>query len=327
MTQDHFRRLHDEHGPAVYRMLGRCGLQEPAASDAYQDVWSIAYLHGPPEGDYGQWIQGVARNVALRYRRSAARAAAVFVHDDIDGAAASADPEHAAYAREAARVIDVLDPREREAIVAAAEGCTAAEIAEMATKNGEALSENGAKSRIARARKAVRSRMKDDDDKMVVLPPFDGERLWRRVETAITRLDELHAASGGGPATSGTPSTPPMAVPLAPSSPVLGPGIVPIAKTKLALLFLVTFLLGTGTGAGATYAWCTHRQRWDSPPTAEDRPASPISNPRAERKEEPQAPGVVWTASNVPSAGPRPKRATMPRPASTYYERAHRSGF
>lgn len=120
MTREEFRKLHDEHGPAVYRMLGRCGLREPAASDAYQDVWAIAYLHGLPQGEYEPWILGVARNVAFRYRRSAARAAAVFVHDEIDAAPARSDPEAEVYAREAAREIDVLDPREREAITLAA---------------------------------------------------------------------------------------------------------------------------------------------------------------------------------------------------------------
>jgi DNA-directed RNA polymerase specialized sigma24 family protein len=308
----------------------RCGLRDQAALDAYQDAWAIAYLEGPPEGDYGPWIQGIARKVAFRYRRSAARAAAVFVHDDFDGIAPSSDPETAAYAREVARAVDVLDPREREAIVAAAEGCTAAEIAEIAAEDGESLTENGAKSRVARARKAMRSRMKDDeDDKAVMLPPFDGERMWRRVERVIDKLDELHGAPDDGPSMSTTPSTPPMAVPLAPLGPLLGPGILPIAKGKLAGLLLGTFLLGAGAGAAAMHTWHAHRHRPDSPPIAKH---PPVVEGDVERVVE-QAPGVVWTASNRRYARPRPKGnpsptgKTTPRPESTFYERARRDGF
>lgn len=167
----------------------------------------------------------------------------------------------------------------------------------------------------------------DDDDKMVVLPPFDGERMWRRVERTLDLLDEMRGAPEGGPSPSATPSAPPMAVPLAPPATALGPGIVPIAKVTLALWLAGTFLLGAGTGAGAAYAWLAHRRGSGSAPVVA-RPLSAEQEPSAEQREVgPQVPGVVWTPSNARHARPHPARTAAPVPSSTFYDRARRAGF
>lgn len=300
IPRDQLKRLYEEHGRQVYDALAHYGVNGSALEDAHHDTWIIAAEKGPPDGEFGPWIHGIARRVASRYRRSAGRAAALFVHDDVEGAAPSADPERAAYAREVARAVDTLDPREREALVAAAEGYTAAEIAASVSPK---VSEDGAESRIARARKAMRSRMNDDDnDKMVALPPFDGERLWRRIERTLSVLEEFRDESGGGPAENGPPSTPPVSVPLAPLAPQLAPGILPIAKAKLAGLLIGTFLLGAGAGAGAMHAWSAHRLRPGSEPIAE--------HPRAVEHDVEKAPGVIWTSSNVRYAHPGPTNTT-----------------
>jgi RNA polymerase sigma factor (sigma-70 family) len=284
-------RLYTEHGPAVYAALARYGVDGALLDDAFHDTWVVAWKKGPPQGDFGSWIHGIAHKVAFRYRRSASRAAAIIVHDDVERAATSTDPERAAYAREVARAIDELDPKERDALVAAAEGYTAAD-------SPRKITEDGAESRIARARKAVRRPMNDDDDdKKVVLPPFDGERLWQRIERTISLLEDFRDEPGNGLVESSPPSAPPVSLPLVPALPLLAPGLVPIAKAKLTGLLAGAFLLGTGIGAGAMHTW--HGLRHE-PSRARMAPL------RVTEREERIAPGVVWTSFHMRDAQPGP---------------------
>lgn len=71
-----FRVLHDRYRGRVRARLGQLGVAEAALDDATQEVFAVAHrgldrIDDP--GAIGAWLQGIARRVAFRYRRTSWR--------------------------------------------------------------------------------------------------------------------------------------------------------------------------------------------------------------------------------------------------------------
>lgn len=71
-----FGRLYSETAGLIRSVLPRLGVREAAIDDATQDVFVVAYRRRAEfdrERPIAPWLVGIARRVAFRYRRSAAR--------------------------------------------------------------------------------------------------------------------------------------------------------------------------------------------------------------------------------------------------------------
>jgi RNA polymerase sigma-70 factor (ECF subfamily) len=132
-----YRRHHD----LVWRSLRGLGVAAHAVDDATQDVFVVVQRR---REDYDgrapvrQWVLGIARNVAAKYRERSARKAArlELLEGDEPPVVAHEDATEAVAQREAAdlvtRFLDTLDDDRRAVFVLAdVEGLTAPEIAEL----------------------------------------------------------------------------------------------------------------------------------------------------------------------------------------------------
>lgn len=155
-----FRALMDRHGALVWGVCSRM-LRGSDADDAFQMTFLALLEHGGgiQSPDFGPWLYRVAYRAALRVRASSVADERVAEADDVAEPAVNSDVfreiEEAERSQLIAEAIDSLPDRYREVIVLHyGRGMRRDEIAEQLN-----LTDQAVKSRLARGRGALRTRL------------------------------------------------------------------------------------------------------------------------------------------------------------------------
>jgi len=160
---DGFPAIYEQHLPFVWRCLRGLGVAPAQLDDAAQDVFVLVHQRLSTfrrESSLRTWIFGIARRVAFRYRRTAARKGGL-PPPERETAAPGPGPLERAQDLEAAafvaRFVEGLDDRKREVFVLGVlEEMTVPEIAEALR-----VPLNTAYTRLRRARAEFRRALGD----------------------------------------------------------------------------------------------------------------------------------------------------------------------
>lgn len=119
-SYDDVRRIFEEHGDFVWRVLARSGVRDADLRDATQEVFVVVArkLH-EREGTSAltTWLYGIAVRVAANHRRKAQRRREDLTDEPPEPPAEPDDPERALAREQArvrlARILDALPPDQR----------------------------------------------------------------------------------------------------------------------------------------------------------------------------------------------------------------------
>lgn len=285
-----FAEIVRRHGPMVRGVCRRVIGDEHAADDAAQVVFLVLVRKARsvrPRARLGNWLYGVAANVARRARDAAARRAALELTADVPGRGPERDPERADLRAVIDEELAALPGAFRAAVVACdLEGRTRAEAA-----GALGWSEGTVASRLARGRALLAGRL---------------ARRGLAAPAAAVAAALAPGAAGAGPNLTLpflTSAPPPAAEALATE--------VLKAMTRSKLQTAVTAALAAAAlaGAGAATVWACGVGPRLAPPAGALKPF-PLESAGAR---EPAGAGAAWARAEPPAV---PPMAEKPAPAT-----------